>query len=53
MLSNPTELPPELKFISNAEVFAIMKEYDLKIMGKVLSSLKVYKWCKAMNTKIS
>ena len=34
-------------------MFAIIKEYNLKIVGEVLFSLKVYKWCEAMDTEIS
>ena len=53
MLSDPTESPPELKFISNAEVFVIVKKYDPKTMGETLSSSKVYKWREAMDAEIS
>ena len=48
-----TESPPELKFISNAEVFAIIKEYNPKTMGEALSSPKAYKWRKAIDAEIS
>ena len=53
MLFNPTELPPEFKFINNAEVFIIIKKYNPKTVGEVLSFPKAYKWREAMDTEIS
>ena len=43
MLSDPAKLPPEFKFISNIEMFVIIKEYNLKIIGEALSLSKAYK----------
>ena len=53
MLSDPTELPPELKFISNTEMFTTIKEHNPKTVGEALSSPKAYKWREAIDTEIS